>query len=131
MDKVSAKIRYNQWKQIVLEANNSTLSKKAWCRENGISEKQLYYWQRKIRRREAASLPVSLSGQAVPAVTDPAGEFVELSFQASLQEQVAVCPDRPVGIRTVLIEAGSLRIYVGDGIREDTLRTVLAVARDA
>ena len=131
MDRVSAEIRYSQWKQIIIEANNAPVSKKVWCRENGISEKQLYYWQRKIRRREAAALPVPASEQAVPAAAGSAGEFVELPFSGSCHEQVPVNQVRPDGLPAVLIEISGFRIYVGDGIREDTLRTVLTVAGNA
>ena len=131
MDKISAEVRYNQWKQIVLEANNAPVSKKVWCRENGISEKQLYYWQRKIRRREAAALPVPTPEREVPTVTGASGEFVEMSFSGTGHDQAAGFPGFTRGIPAVFIEIGSFRVYVGDGIREDTLRTVLTVARDA
>ena len=131
MDKSSAEVRYNQWKQIILEANNAPVSKKVWCRENGISDKQLYYWQRKIRLREAAALPVPAPGRAAPTMAESSGEFVELSFSGSGQAQAPVLPGCPGGVPAVLIEAGCFRVYVGDGVREDTLRTVLMVARDA
>ena len=54
MDQTTKEIRTEQWRQIVLEANGTSLTKKEFCRQNGIKEKQFYYWQRKIRRQDAA-----------------------------------------------------------------------------
>ena len=56
MDHATTEIRTEQWRQIVLEANGSSLTKKEFCRQNGIKEKQFYYWQRKIRRQESSRL---------------------------------------------------------------------------
>ena len=56
MDKQSLEIRTRQWYEIVLEANSSPLSKKEWCRQNSISLKSFYYWQRKLRQKEAEKL---------------------------------------------------------------------------
>ena len=56
MDKQSLAIRTRQWYEIVLEANSSSLSKREWCRQNNISTKSFYYWQRKLRQQEAEKL---------------------------------------------------------------------------
>ena len=56
MDKQSLEIRTRQWYEIILEANSSSLSKKEWCRQNSISLKSFYYWQRKLRQKEAEKL---------------------------------------------------------------------------
>ena len=52
MDKITHQIRAEHWTKVLNECINSGMSKTAWCRANGISEKQLFYWQR-ILRREA------------------------------------------------------------------------------
>ena len=56
MDKRSLEIRTRQWYEIILEANSSSLSKKEWCRQNSISPKSFYYWQRKFRQAESEKL---------------------------------------------------------------------------
>lgn len=53
MDKQSLAIRTRQWYKIVLEANSSSLSKKEWCKQNSISPKSFYNWQRKFRQTES------------------------------------------------------------------------------
>ena len=131
MDKASAsEIRLNQWKQIVLEASSASVSKRAWCRDNGISEKQLYYWQRKIRRHEASKPMAPSSGQA-STVTAVSGSFVELSFPDPEGQGILPYHGGSDTGPSIRIDAGSWRIHVMDGVREDTLRTVMAVIRDA
>ena len=52
MDKITHQVRAEHWAKIMNECINSGMSKTAWCRANGISAKQFFYWQR-ILRREA------------------------------------------------------------------------------
>ena len=52
MDKITHQVRAEHWTKILNECMNSGMSKTAWCRANGISEKQFFYWQH-ILRREA------------------------------------------------------------------------------
>ena len=55
MDKITHQVRAEHWAKIMNECINSGMSKTAWCRANGISVKQFFYWQR-ILRREALPL---------------------------------------------------------------------------
>ena len=50
MDKITHQVRAEHWAKIMNECINSGMSKTAWCRANGISEKQFFYWQRILRR---------------------------------------------------------------------------------
>ena len=50
MDKITHQVRAEHWARILNECLNSGMSKNAWCRANGISEKQFFYWQRILRR---------------------------------------------------------------------------------
>ena len=49
MDQKAYEIRRSRWERIILEGNRASVSKKEWCRQNGINEKSFYYWQKKIR----------------------------------------------------------------------------------
>ena len=66
MDKITHQVRAEHWARILNECMNSGMSKTAWCRANGISEKQFFYWQRILRREayEASQNP------SLPAVTE-------------------------------------------------------------
>ena len=44
MDKITHQVRAERWTKILNECMNSGMSKTAWCRANGISEKQFFYW---------------------------------------------------------------------------------------
>ncbi|CUO77258.1 Uncharacterised protein [[Eubacterium] contortum] len=46
MDNITHQIRAEHWTKIMNECINSGMPKTAWCRVNGFSEKQFFYWQR-------------------------------------------------------------------------------------
>ena len=52
MDKITHKVRCEQWTSIIKECLASGMPKTTWCREHGISDKSFFYWQR-ILREEA------------------------------------------------------------------------------
>ena len=43
MEKITHQVRAEHWAKIMNECINSGMSKTAWCRANGISEKQFFY----------------------------------------------------------------------------------------
>ena len=45
--------RLQEWSQIIQAGQNSGLSKREFCRQNGISERQYYYWLKKLRETVA------------------------------------------------------------------------------
>ena len=83
MDKITRQVRIEHWTQIMNECLNSGMNKTEWCRANGISDKQFFYWQRILRKEAfAASTSKDLS-----VITDPADEtspqkisFAEISI---------------------------------------------------
>ena len=64
MDKITHQVRAEHWARILNECMNSGMPKTAWCRANGISEKQFFYWQRILPGKRMKHLRMSL-----PAVT--------------------------------------------------------------
>ena len=81
MDKITHQVRAEHWTRILNECMNSGMSKTAWCRANGISEKQFFYWQRILRREayEASQNP------SLPAVTE-AGQLSAIQPPISFAE---------------------------------------------
>lgn len=51
MDKIAHEMRLAQWTNIIQACAASGLHKRTWCQQNGIDEKQFYYWQRRIRKQ--------------------------------------------------------------------------------
>lgn len=48
LQKLNADQRLAVWTQRIAECRSCGTSVKSWCRENGVSEKTYYYWQRRI-----------------------------------------------------------------------------------
>ena len=71
MDKITHQVRAEHWAKIMNECINSGMPKTAWCRANGISEKQFFYWQR-ILRREAFE---NSRNSSLPATAGPDQEL--------------------------------------------------------
>ena len=65
MDKITHKVRCEQWTSIIKECLASGMPKTPWCREHGISDKSFFYWQRILR--EEAYL-TTLESTLTPAV---------------------------------------------------------------
>ena len=40
--------RLENWAARIMACRSSGLTVRAWCRENGLSEKTYYYWQRRL-----------------------------------------------------------------------------------
>ena len=57
MDKITRQVRIEHWTQIMNECLNSGMNKTEWCRANGISDKQFFYWQRILRKEAFAAGP--------------------------------------------------------------------------
>jgi Transposase. len=86
MDKITHQVRAEHWIRILNECMNSGMSKTAWCRANGISEKQFFYWQR-ILRREAYEAsqnpPLSVAAETEPlSAVQRTVSFAEIKLPA-------------------------------------------------
>lgn len=130
MDQNAAKARLEEhWKQVVLEGNQASVSKREWCRQNGISEKTFFYWQRRFRKSEPGLLG-SLSATPDAVLQKPKSTFVELPFS----ENPNVNRSEDPSLNTVpeaMIQFNGCQVYINGAIQESTLRTVLKVVRDA
>ena len=76
MDKITHKVRCEQWTSIIKECLASGMPKTTWCREHGISDKAFFYWQRILR--EEAYL-TTLESTLAPAVKENSAPYVRLS----------------------------------------------------
>ena len=91
MNKITHKVRCEQWTRIINECLASGMKKTAWCKEHGISDKAFFYWQRRLREEAYISTIESSSLPAVKTVSSPATpsvDFVELR----LSEQPSISP---------------------------------------
>lgn len=124
MDKITHRIRAEHWTKILNECINSGMSKTAWCRANGISEKQFFYWQR-ILRREAfehpltSSLPTAAGSDPslVPA-TQGTVSFTEIKLPSSPRSAV------PVFHPDLVIRKGGLILEISNSASEALLSRI-------
>ena len=81
MDKEVYMIRLDKWRKLIYEANTCGMKKKEWCRINGISTKQFYYWQKRVRAQALEEMPGGTSADNAAQGDVPAAHlppFVEL-----------------------------------------------------
>ena len=71
MDRAAYEIRRKQWWQIISDCSKSGMPKTEWCRQNGVSMRSMYYWQRKFRNE----MIVLQGSETLPAV--PVTELAE------------------------------------------------------
>lgn len=137
MDQEVNIIRIENWKRLILEANNSGLSKTEWCRQNNISSKTFFYWQRKVRLMEAQK---ALSSSELPSVSTGqkaaiSPDFVDMTHL--YKETTAPTENVPSGnsqsgfAPQLMLLADQYRILIGEDVREQTLSTVLRAIKHA
>ena len=137
MDQEVNIIRIENWKRLILEANNSGLSKTEWCRQNNISSKTFFYWQRKVRLMEAQK---TLSSSELPSVSTGqkaaiSPDFVDMTHL--YKETTAPTENVPSGnsqsgfAPQLMLLADQYRILIGEDVREQTLSTVLRAIKHA
>jgi len=105
MDRSQDLERAQAWRKIIREASRSGLAIREFCRRRRLKERQFYVWQRRLKESRR---PCGPGGQPTFAlVSEEPGEFAS-------------------GIELVL--RSGVRIRIGRGVDEATLRTVLATA---
>ena len=127
MDKITHQVRAEHWAKIMNECINSGMSKTAWCRANGISEKQFFYWQRILRREAFENSRNSL----LPATAGPHQEmepmvpatqrtvsFTEIKLPASSQ-RIA-----PVFHPDLVIRKGGLILEISNSASDELLSRI-------
>lgn len=88
MDKTTHQVRRQQWAAIINECLASGMKKTQWCRENGVSEKRFFYWQRKLRDeayQQMTALPAVVEKTEVIPAESPV--FAELPQPQSFDSE--------------------------------------------
>ena len=91
-----------QWGERVNACRSSGMSVKAWCAQEGYSEKTYYYWQRKVYQ----------------ASQDQSEQFVEVSGSIPIRNTVAA---------TVSVKGYCIEIH--SGADKETLKALLQAVR--
>lgn len=123
MDQTTHDIRHATWQEIVKQCRQRPegITIKQWCRDNDISEKSYYYWQRKFRR-EAAEQRAVLDG-----IPDPCSvTFAELSYPCHAGSSETSAADTfPMGQPTAVIKNSRLTVAVTNDISDTLLLRII------
>ena len=121
MDKTTHEVRLVQWQEIIQTQLASGQNKREWCRENGISEKQFFYWQRRLRKE----LYESQAGALVSVAQKSAKSLVEVPVNTSAN--TVASGFRPEAV----IAVGNVTIGVTANISESLLMSSGKMIRHA
>ena len=124
MDQITHTVRYSMWKDILLQCQNRPdgMSAKQWLKENQVSEKSYYYWQRKFRNELFEK-----QGIALPALQS-SSNFTDISFAEMTMptERMAVDDQHSEIIRaSAVIKTEALTIAVSNDISDTLLSKIL------
>lgn len=124
MDQITHDVRTAQWAEIVRKCHErpENQSAKNWLNENGINEKQYYYWQRRLRNMAAGTTNKSLP------TTRSSGEvtFIEMPSPNELPDERMEEVTINSGL-AALIRVGGLEIELHNGISDELLGKILKV----
>ena len=123
MDKTTHEVRLQQWHEIIQAQLASGQNKRAWCRENGISEKQFFYWQRRVRKEIYERQQLSLTPAG--STTLSAG-LVEVPIAGS-----ASSPGTDGFRPEAVIAIGNVTVGVSGDISEALLMSIGKMIRHA
>ena len=119
MDKITHQVRIEHWTKIMKECLNSGMNKTEWCRANGISDKQFFYWQR-ILREEAFKASEELS--VIPSLKEesctPQVSFTEISLPIKQE------PARNEFHPEAIIRKGRISVEISDSISTELLSKI-------
>lgn len=62
MDEITltkTRFRKEQWKQLILDCQNSGMTILDWCAQQGVTKHTYYYWLRRIREDASHALPAA------------------------------------------------------------------------
>lgn len=88
LTKYTNDLKAQKWTEIVVNCNESGMSKTAWCRENNVSIKSFFYWQHKLRMKMIESSPAA-----------KAAEIVQINLQEETISQEPVTLTEVIRIR--------------------------------
>lgn len=97
MDKITQEVRLANWTNLIQDCLSSGLSKKQWCLENQVNEKQFYYWQRRVREEV-------YKGQVSAAEPKQVTTFVEVPPLSKIEGPLPSNPSAQIRVNGCTIE---------------------------
>lgn len=110
MRKENQQASRQQWETIIKECTDSGKSKREWLKEQGITERQYYYWQKNLAA-------VQKEGRDLTPVS-----FVQINHQSEVTD------GQPA---PAIIRLNDVTIEINDGISDSLLTQLVKVMRNA
>ena len=107
---MSKQERLENWAARIMACRSSGMTIRAWCQENGLSEKTYYYWQRRLFQ--------VLAEQQQQTIHQPA--FAEITPTPNIQ---------PSGGIAVTVRISGVEADIHNGADASTVETVLRVLK--
>lgn len=117
MDKITSvksHVNLSHWAQLIGECQNSGLTVKDWCGNNGVSKDQYYYWLRKVRETSLAGFSAGSSANT-QLQSEKAVSFQKLSVS------VPACIPKA----SVTIHLPEATLEIAEGTSQQTVEAVL------
>jgi putative transposase len=133
MDRSTHEVRLSHWKNVIqqCQARPEGVTAKQWLQENGIPNKQYYYWLRRVRRdlyqqtAHAAVMTVPMSPSAQKGSEDIAfAEIPAASFLTEAEGSEAFKPD-------IIIRTDTAVVAVSNSASKSLLRIVMKAVSHA
>lgn len=108
------------WISRIQECRASGITVEAWCKQQGFSSKNYYYWMRKIKREAFEALPAErkTSAKIQPGVYET--PFAEIPIRTVSENTTAVC----------CICLGNAVLEVNSGADSVTIENVLRAIKN-
>lgn len=129
MNRSDVENRHAHWNAIIQEAEKSGMPYSSWCREHDVKLSQFYRWRRKLR--ESNTEKKTGSNKKPKTVQEDIPETVFCEIKAPTAEVTSlhdVITDEMSGfVPEAMLLIGQVRLLVGSGVSEETLKTILSV----
>jgi transposase-like protein len=110
------------WKLVVAEWQESEISVREFCKNNGLSEPSFYYWRRELKKRENEA-----DGGALQRVSKKPSKDIgqtPVFIPISLKPETGPQPEAQSDIEVIV---GQHSVRIQPGFDSETLSRVLAV----
>lgn len=108
------------WISRIQECRSSGITVEAWCKQQGFSSKNYYYWMRKIKREAFEALPAERKPTAKMQPVVCEAPFAEIPIGTVSENTTAVC----------CIRLGNAVLEVNSGADSVTIENVLRAIKN-
>ena len=134
MDRSTHEVRLSHWKTVIEQclARPEGMTARQWLQDNGIPNKQYYYWLRRVRKETyqqvsaASMLAVPMNASPVKNAAEEIA-FAEIPTASFMKEPEGAAAFKP----DIIIRTDSVVVAVSNSASKALLRTVMKAVHHA